>query len=90
LAGGSNLDWHPHANTHHRISPEGVSENKRGEGNQPSASTIKLRSITWCPATIRTENKIIRPEFPVFPIEGEVHCRKRLGGLLRHYYREAA
>jgi len=36
------------------------------------------------------ENKIIRPEFPAFPDEGEVVCRKRLGGLLRYYYREAA
>jgi transposase InsO family protein len=36
------------------------------------------------------ENKIIQPEFPVFPDEGEVVCRKRLGGLLRYYYREAA
>ena len=35
-------------------------------------------------------NKIIRPEFPVFPVEGEVCCRKRLGGLLRYYYRQAA
>jgi len=36
------------------------------------------------------ENKIIQPEFPVFPSEGAVCCRKRLGGLLRYYYREAA
>ena len=36
------------------------------------------------------ENKIIRPEFPVLPSEGEVCSRKRLGGLLRYYYREAA
>jgi hypothetical protein len=36
------------------------------------------------------ENKIIQPEFPVFPDEGEVACRKRLGGLLRYYCREAA
>jgi transposase InsO family protein len=36
------------------------------------------------------ENKIIQPEFLVFPDEGEVVCRKRLGGLLRYYYREAA
>ena len=36
------------------------------------------------------ENKIIRPEFPVFPPQGNVCCRKRLGGLLRYYYREAA
>jgi len=32
----------------------------------------------------------IRPEFPVLPDEGEVVCRKRLGGLLRYYHREAA
>lgn len=36
------------------------------------------------------ENKIIRPEFPAFPVAGEVHCRQRLGGLLRYYYRAAA
>ena len=36
------------------------------------------------------ENEIIRPEFPAFPSEGDVCCRKRLGGLLRYYYREAA
>ena len=35
-------------------------------------------------------NQIIRPEFPVFPVEGEVGCRKRLGGLLRYYYRQVA
>jgi len=29
--------------------------------------------------------KIIRPEFPVFLAEGDVGCRKRLGGLLRYY-----
>jgi hypothetical protein len=22
--------------------------------------------------------------------EGEIHCRERLGGLLKHYYRQAA
>ena len=36
------------------------------------------------------ENQILRPEFPLFLPEGEVGCRKRLGGLLRYYYREAA
>ena len=36
------------------------------------------------------ENKIIQPEFTPFPPEGAVHCRKRLGGRLRYYYREAA
>ena len=36
------------------------------------------------------ENKILRPEFPAFPSVGDVCCRKRLGGLLRYYYREAA
>jgi len=36
------------------------------------------------------ENRIIQPEFPVFPSEGAVCCRKRLGGLVRYYYREAA
>ena len=36
------------------------------------------------------ENKIIHPDFSPFPTEGAVNCRKRLGGLLRYYYREAA
>jgi len=36
------------------------------------------------------ENKIIRPEFTPFPSEGALKCRKRLGGLLSYYYREAA
>jgi len=36
------------------------------------------------------ENKIIQPEFPEFPVKGDLHCHKRLGGLLRYYYREAA
>ena len=35
-------------------------------------------------------NKIIRPEFAVFPSAGEIHCRTRLGGMLRYYYRQAA
>lgn len=35
-------------------------------------------------------NRIIRPEFAAFPPAGEVHCRKRLGGMLRYYYRQAA
>jgi transposase InsO family protein len=36
------------------------------------------------------ENEIIRPEFPELPTRGTVHSRKRLGGLLRYYYRKAA
>jgi hypothetical protein len=36
------------------------------------------------------ENKIIHPEFAPFSTEGAIHCRKRLGGLLCYYYREAA
>jgi putative transposase len=36
------------------------------------------------------ENKIIRPEFAAFPSADEVHCRARLGGMLRYYYRQAA
>jgi len=35
-------------------------------------------------------NKIIHPEFVPFPTTGAVNCRKRLGGLLRYYYRDAA
>jgi len=36
------------------------------------------------------ENKMLQPEFPGFPCKGDVHCRRRLGGLLRSYYREVA
>lgn len=36
------------------------------------------------------ENKIIRPEFPEFPQTGTIRSRRRLGGLLRYYYRDAA
>jgi len=36
------------------------------------------------------ENKIIRPEFTPFPTAGAIKCRRRLGGLLNYYYREAA
>jgi len=36
------------------------------------------------------QNKIIRPDFPEFPTHGTIHSRKRLGGLLRYYYRKAA
>ena len=35
------------------------------------------------------ENNIIGPEFRPME-EGEVNCRKRLGGLLPYYHREAA
>ena len=35
-------------------------------------------------------NNIIKPEFAEFPSEGEIVCRKRLGGMLRYYYRDAA
>jgi hypothetical protein len=36
------------------------------------------------------ENKIIQPGFARLPTKGTIHCRKRLGVLLRYYYREAA
>jgi putative transposase len=36
------------------------------------------------------ENRIIRAEFAEFPTNGALHCRQRLGGLLRYYFREAA
>jgi hypothetical protein len=36
------------------------------------------------------ENKIIRPEFAPFPSASTLKRRKRLGGLLSYYYREAA
>ena len=34
-------------------------------------------------------NKIIQPERTEFPCIGRIHRRKRLGGLLNYYYREA-
>ena len=34
-------------------------------------------------------NRIIEPEFAEFPTAGTIDCRKRLGGILRYYYREA-
>ena len=36
------------------------------------------------------DNKIIRPEFSPLPSTGPIRCRKRLGGMLNYYYREAA
>jgi transposase InsO family protein len=35
-------------------------------------------------------NTIIQPELAEFPSEGAICCRKRLGGLLRYYYRKTA
>lgn len=35
------------------------------------------------------DNKIIQPEAAEFPRSGRIRCRKRLGGLLNYYYREA-
>jgi putative transposase len=35
-------------------------------------------------------NQILRPEFTPFPTAGVIQRRRRLGGLLNHYYREAA
>ena len=34
-------------------------------------------------------NKIIQA-VSAFPCAGEIHCRERLGGMLRYYYRAAA
>lgn len=36
------------------------------------------------------DNKIIQPEPAELPNIGQIRCRKRLGGLLNYYYREAA
>jgi hypothetical protein len=36
------------------------------------------------------DNKLIRPEFSPLPTEGSIRRRKRLGGWLNYYYREAA
>jgi putative transposase len=36
------------------------------------------------------DNKLIHPEFNPLPTEGAIKRRKRLGGLLNYYYREAA
>ena len=35
-------------------------------------------------------NRIIDPDGEVGQTVGEIHCRERLGGMLRHYHREAA
>ena len=35
-------------------------------------------------------NQLIRPEVPAFPVGGNICRRKRLGGLLNYYFREAA
>lgn len=52
---------------------------------------------------LKAENEILRAKLPKrvdncpltasvegAPAEGEILCRERLGGLLRHYYRQAA
>ena len=36
------------------------------------------------------DNKILRPEFNPLPSKGTIRCRKRLGGMLDYYYRDAA
>ena len=36
------------------------------------------------------DNKIIRPEFSPLPSTGPIRYRKRLGGMLNYYYRQAA
>ena len=36
------------------------------------------------------ENDIIEPGAEVFENKGAIACRERLGGVLKHYYREAA
>ncbi len=36
------------------------------------------------------ENRLIQPEKSVGSATGRVHCRERIGGLLKYYYREAA
>ncbi|MGY8655486.1 MAG: hypothetical protein ACKVJX_17850, partial [Verrucomicrobiia bacterium] len=36
------------------------------------------------------ENKIIEPKFDEIPIEGEIECDSRLGGMLNYYDRKAA
>jgi putative transposase len=35
-------------------------------------------------------NRLIHPGDQVGCTSGEVHCQKRLGGILRYYYRSAA
>ena len=34
--------------------------------------------------------QLVEPLRPVGGLEGEVRCKKRLGGMLRYYYRDAA
>ena len=35
-------------------------------------------------------NALIEPGEEVHRVAGKIECRQRLGGLLKHYYREAA
>ena len=35
-------------------------------------------------------NELIEPEDGVRGTDGEVHCRERLGGILKYYHRRAA
>jgi hypothetical protein len=32
----------------------------------------------------------MEPEFAEFPTHGRIHCRERLGGMLRFYHRESS
>ena len=36
------------------------------------------------------DNRIVEPSEEVGRSEGTIHCRERLGGILRYYYRDAA
>jgi hypothetical protein len=53
-----------------------------GDGFLPLLDTPRTELWPLPPRPVRTVN-LIYPEFPKFPGDGEVSCRKRLGGLLR-------
>jgi hypothetical protein len=36
------------------------------------------------------KNRLITPDEEISPVSGPIQCRKRLGGMLRYYYRAAA
>jgi transposase len=65
-------------------------------GHEVGRSTIAeiLKEAGFDPAPERQhqglQNRIIEPEFAEFSTAGTIDCRKRLGGVLRYYYREAA
>jgi hypothetical protein len=67
-----------------------VTEYLRTENQVLKEKFGKKRSLLNDDQRRRLGNKIIAPGVEVGRREGEIKCRERLGGLLRHYYRGAA